>query len=251
MPDEKIGDSISVETAAHPPRTDSPQYVKAHKWLMEVASGGCYICGGPVDLAHPEAPADYQGKLQDHHGGGIFVQDVLVGLNLIPLEWSMGWGADPAKVTAFVGQMLAAGLLKQDDLAEWGIALPMPDVKAVMLWVDSRFNANVKLCTAHHIGHETSHTPDANGHEAVGIHNAPWPVLAAQAVWDWTQGDMFGGSTGTLVVAPHESTPGAARVVHVSSAHPEKLAIGQELPATHPAARALHLKGPRAHQATS
>jgi hypothetical protein len=223
VPDEKIGDQIEVETAAHPPRTDSPEYLRSRKWLMGVVTGGCYICGGPVDLSHPDAPADAKG-LQDHHGGGLYVRDVLVGFNLMPLEWSMGWGADPSRVTAFVQQLVDAGLV----------------VGGALAWVDSTFNANVKLCAPHHVGHQTTHTPDANGHEAVGIHNAPWPVLAAQAVWDWSRGDMFGGTTGTVTVAPHPSVPGAAVVTYVHPAHPESLKVGQTLPATHGVAKALH-----------
>ena len=239
MPDEKIGDSIEVETATHPPRKDSPEYLASRKFLMNVVRGGCYICGGPVDLSHPEAPADAKG-LQDHHGGGILVREVLVGFNLFPLEWSMGWGADPARVTAFVQQLADAGLLAAADLEAAGISLPLADTDAVMRWVDSKFNANVKLCAPHHVGHQTSHTPDANGHEAVGIHNAPWPVLAAQAVWDWSKGDMFGGTTGTVVVAPHDSKPGHAVVAYVHDAHPERLKVGQVLPPTHGLAKAVH-----------
>jgi hypothetical protein len=239
VPDEKIGDQIEVETAAHPPRTDSPEYLRSRKWLMGVVTGGCYICGGPVDLSHPDAPADAKG-LQDHHGGGLYVRDVLVGFNLMPLEWSMGWGADPSRVTAFVQQLVDACLVAAADLAAAGLSLPFADTAAVMAWVDSTFNANVKLCAPHHVGHQTTHTPDANGHEAVGIHNAPWPVLAAQAVWDWSRGDMFGGTTGTVTVAPHPSVPGAAVVTYVHPAHPESLKVGQTLPATHGVAKALH-----------
>ena len=239
MPDEKIGEQVEIETAAHPPRTDSPEYVRTRKWLMGVVAGGCYICGGPVDLQHPDAPAAATG-LQDHHGGGLLFKDVLVGFGLAPLEWSMGWGAAPAKVNAFVQQLVDAGIILEPELVEEGIALPIADTAAVMAWVDSKFNANVKLCSPHHIGHATSHTPDVNGHEAVGIHNAPWPVLAAQATWDWTKGDMFMGSTGTIVGAPHPTKPGHAVVVHVDAAHPGNYQIGQELPPTHPHARALH-----------
>lgn len=240
MPTERIGETIEVETATHPPRTDSPEYLRTRKWLMGVVAGGCYICGGPVDLQHPDAPANAKGLLQDHHGGGLLVHDVLVGFNLFPLEWSMGWGADPARVSGFIQQLLDAKALGASDLAAAGITLPLADTSAVMKWVDSAFNANVKLCAAHHIGEPTSHTPDANGHEAVGIHNAPWPVLAAQATWDWSRGDMFMGSTGTIVGAPHPTKPGHAVVVHVDPAHPGSYHIGQELPPTHPHARALH-----------
>lgn len=241
MPAEKIGEQVDVETAAHPPRTDSPEYVHTRKWLMAVIQGGCYICGGPVDMKHPEAPADVHG-LQDHHGGGINIGDVLVGFNLFPLEWSMGWGADPARISAFVKQLLDANLLTPEEFAGADMTLPFVSTDQVMKWVDSKFNANVKLCAPHHVGHQTQHAPDANGHESVGIHNAPWPVLAAQAAWDWSKGDMWGGTTGTVAVAPHPTKSGHAVVTYVHESHPEKLRVGQELPPTHPHARAVHGK---------
>lgn len=237
MPKEKIGDSITVFTDSHPPRTDSPEYVKSRKWLMGVAQGGCYICGGPVDLSHPQAPANATG-MQDHHGGGLYVKDILVGFNLFPLEWSMGFGADPVRVQDFVNQLKEAGLSDY--------ALPINTTDDVMAWVDSVSNANVKLCAPHHIGHQSSHTPDVNGHEAVGIHFAPWPILAAQATCNWAIFDMWAGTTGTIAVAPSQTTPGGVTVMHVDQNHSVKnadgsqLQIGQELPASHPHSRAAH-----------
>ena len=138
MADEHVGETLDVETAAHPPRTDSPEYLKSRAWLMGVVAGGCYICGGPVNLEHPDAPGDPKG-MQDHHGGGILVNNILVGFNLFPLEWSMGWGAAPSKVDAFVQQLVDAKLVDWSDGA-------IATTDDVMKWVDSIYNANVKLC---------------------------------------------------------------------------------------------------------
>jgi hypothetical protein len=85
MPQEKVGEPVVTWTAPHPPRTDSPEYIASRKWLVEKTPGGCYICGGPVDLSHPGAPADAKG-LEDHHGGGIYKNGVLIAVNLFPLE---------------------------------------------------------------------------------------------------------------------------------------------------------------------
>ena len=220
MPDEKIGDVLSVVTADHPPRKDSPEYTRTRKWLMSTP-GGCYVCGGPVDLSHPEAPESK--GMQDHHGGGIFLvsdsgEEILVATNLFGLEWSLGWGASPARVAAFVtqlnkvvtrlgGQAYAAEIASTDD---------------VMAWTDSKGNASVRLCAPHHIGHEASHTPDVNGHEAVGIHNGPYPIWLGQATCDWDRWDMWGGSTGTVAVAPPPDGSKGAHVLHVSPLHPDK-----------------------------
>jgi hypothetical protein len=235
VPIEKIGTQVEVLIADHPGRQDSPEYVQTRNWLMGVVSGGCYICGGPVDLSHPEAPADAKG-LEDHHGGGILFNSVLVGFNLFPLEWSMGWGADPTRIATFVTQLNE--VLK--TLGQATYDLPITDTNAVMQYVDSHFNANIKLCAVHHRAVPTQHTPDVNGHEAVGIHCAPWPILAAQAYCDWTRWDMWGGSTGTVAVAPHPSGDGRSVVTHVDSSHPLNLAVGQELPASHPHSRSAH-----------
>ena len=244
-----VGQPLRYDTAPHPPRVNSPEYNSTRKWLMGKTPGGCFICGGPVDLSHPEAPADSKGlKLEDHHGGGLYHNSVLIGFNLFPLEWATGWGAAPKKVAEFVDQLNATGIFpKYPD--------PINTVADVMKWVDSQFNANVKLCHPHHVGLQTQHTPDVNGHEAVGIHNAPWPVLAAQATCDWDNFNMFAGTTGTLAVSPDPTTFGGVFVTYVHDSHPAtseiseiriegiprkirtaRLEVGTRLPADHPSA---------------
>jgi len=231
MPQESIGDEIVAFSAPHAERKDSAEYRKSRKWLMEEVSGGCFICGGPVDMDHPGSPADSHG-LEDHHGGGLYIGNVLVGFNLFPLEWSKGWGADPRKVAAFVDQLKRAGLCDYSR--------PINTTQDVMDWVDSRFNANVKLCRPHHVGHQTEHTPDHNGHEAVGIHNAPWPIVAAQATCDWERFDMWAGTTGTIAVARDPETEGGTIVHYVHDAHPVKVKVGARLPRSHGHSRAAH-----------
>jgi hypothetical protein len=255
-----VGQPLHYRTDNHPPRVNSPEYNATRKWLMNKAAGGCFICGGPVDLSHPGAPANAKG-LQDHHGGGLYHNLILVGFNLFPLEWATGWGANPAKVQDFVNQLNAAGLCSYKE--------PIKTVADVMDWVDSEFNANVKLCAPHHVGLQTQHTPDANGHEAVGIHNAPWPVLAAQSTCDWENFNMFAGTTGTLAVAPDPTREGAVIVTYVHESHPEtvayapsaaaaaagaqptfgKLQVGASLDRTHPSAIAA-FQGYRTNPAT-
>ncbi|MDX6670765.1 MAG: hypothetical protein QOI91_1128 [Solirubrobacteraceae bacterium] len=245
MPKEHVGDPVDLITADHPPRSDSPEYRASRKTLMEKYGGGCFICDGPIDLSHPEVE-DAKG-LQDHHGGGIYVQfggrPVLVALGTLQLEWSEGWGADAAVVAGMVANTNT--LLKQ--LKEPTYDEPITDTKSVMAYVDSIFNANVKLCAAHHIGHPAQKSLDRRGHEAVGIHNVPLPVLLYQLFCDWEHWDMFAGTTGTLAVAPDSRRPGAAVVLHVDAAHSDRKIVeagieGKQviLPPDHPACKAAH-----------
>lgn len=251
MPKETVGDQETVWTADHPPRSDSPEYLKTRAWLMGRAAGGCFVCGGPVDLSHPPG-GDVSKGLQDHHGGGIYFwaengTPVLVGLNLFGLEWSLGFGADPAKVAGLVAELNEV----TTRLGGQPYTPALATVADVMGWVDSPGNANVKLCAPHHVGHENQHTPDVNGNEAVGIHNGPLPIWLGQVTCDWERWDMWGGSTGTLAVGHPGDDSKTARVLYVSPLHPDvglyeahrRLTFDGKphvLPASHPNARLAH-----------
>lgn len=219
MPNETVGDVEHVVTADHPVRTESDIYKASRKWLMSVPSGTCYVCGGPADMSHPEPPGDPKNQ-EDHHGGGIYLyQDgqppILVGFNLFGLEWSLGWSASPETVNAYVKVLneVVTRLGGKPYTAE------IATTSDVMNYTDSIYNADVKLCHEHHVAHEDQHTPDVNGHEAVGIHNGPLPIWLGQATCDWERWDMWGGTTGTLCISPHGK---GAHVLHVSPLHPDK-----------------------------
>jgi hypothetical protein len=215
VPIEKTGQQATIRTADHPPRSESARYKKSRQWLMDETAGGCVLCGGESDLTHPGGSAQQAG-LQDHHGGGIYVTDktggrpVLVGFTLFPIEWSEGWGADPTVVADRVTKLGA--LLRL--LGQPGYDQPIKSVSDVMNFTDSVYNANVKLCAAHHVGLEQQDAKDANGHQAVGIHSIPFPVWAYQGYCDWAHWNMWAGTTGTIAVAPKKG--GGARLIHMS-----------------------------------
>jgi len=234
---EVIGETVTAYTDAHPPRTDSPEYLASRRHLMTTQRGGCLVCGGIPDLSHPELTAvgDPAG-LQDHHGGAISVDDLVVAFNLFPIEWSQGWGTSPT----VLGRLVANLNVILRRLGQPTYDAPITDTASVMAYVDSVFNADCKLCGPHHVSRQTQHSPDALGHEAVGIHEIPLPIWAGQITCDWPRFDMWMGSVGTLAGAPSPSGDGSVVVLHASPAHPGELKVGDVLPATHPAARAAN-----------
>lgn len=236
MPAEKVGEAAVLYTAAHPPRKDSPTYVAARKVLMNTRRGGCMVCGGVPDMSHPEMTsiADSHG-LQDHHGGGVYVKDVLVALNLFGTEWSLGFSADP-KVVA---QMVANLNVVLEALGEPTYAAPITDTASVMAYVDSTYNANVKLCAPHHVGRMDRPSKDANGHEAVGIHEIPFPIWLGQMTCEWARWDMWAGTPGTIAVAPNPD--GGVVVLHAHPAHHPGIDRGTVLSADHPLTKAAQV----------
>lgn len=229
MPKETVGEAAHLFTADHPPRTDSPGYRAARKVLMNTRKGGCVVCGGVADMTHPELGevADSHG-LEDHHGGGIYVKDVLVALNLFGSEWSLGWSGDPkvyARHVRNLNVVLAA-------LGEPTYDAPITNTADVMAFVDSVYNANVKLCKPHHTGRMDRPSKDANGHEAVGIHEIPFPIWLGQVTCEWDRWDMWAGTSGTLAVAPDPITGGAV-VMHADPVHFPGLTRGAILDPEH------------------
>lgn len=234
MPEEHVGEQAVLYTDDHPPRKDSPTYRAARKVLMNARRGGCIVCGGLPDMAHPELATVSDPKgLEDHHGGGIYVKDVLVGLNLFGTEWSLGFSADPKVVAQLVANLNV--VLK--ELGEATFDGPITNTQEVMLFVDSTFNANVKLCKPHHTGRMDRPSKDAQGIEAVGIHEIPFPIWLGQITCEFSRWDMWAGTTGTIAVAPDPDSGGAV-VMHADPAHHGSLTRGAVLASTHPLAQA-------------
>lgn len=224
MPKETVGSAAVLFTDNHPPRVDSPEYVRTRSWLHR-AHGMCVVCGDP--------------KIEDHHSGAAWGPDGLIGLSLAGLEWSLGWAADPKVVAAHVAvtntAMRALGLPTYD--------LPITDTASVMAWVDSHANADLPLCKPHHTGRMDRPSPDHQAHEAVGIHEIPFPVWVGQVTCDWARWDMWLGTTGTAAGSPNPD--GTVTVIHAHPAHHPGLTVGTQLAADHP----LTVAGARAKAA--
>jgi hypothetical protein len=162
----KAGEPITYNTAGHPPRKDSQYYVKSRKALHQILGtlGNPFFGGEPI---------------QDHHGGGLWLFDEqgwFFVRNLVGIEWSGQFCADPAKVDLLRqnARRLYAGFPRSfDEFETLGIDLkalldtPITSADGVAQWTDSICNASVPLPQPVHTG-----TVPKGG----GVHNYPTPV---------------------------------------------------------------------------
>lgn len=146
----------------HPPRSDSPEYVKSRARMNSLARGlsGFYYGDAPY---------------QDHHGGGLWLKDQdgwFMVRNLAGMEWSAQFCADPKKVdqlrlnarriyAAFPGVAEELGIR---DLLD----TPITDAAGVETWTDSICNASVPLTATMHTGV----LPKGGG-----VHHYPAPIV--------------------------------------------------------------------------
>lgn len=162
----KAGEPITYYTAGHEPRKDSAYYVTSRKALHRIM--------GTIDK-----PFFGVEPVQDHHGGGLWLYDDdgwFFVRNLVGIEWSGQFCADPAKVDLLRqnARRLYAGFPKSfDEFKTLGIDLrelldtPITDSDGIARWTDSICNASVPLPQPVHTG-----TVPKGG----GVHNYPTPV---------------------------------------------------------------------------
>jgi hypothetical protein len=191
----KAGQPITYYTAGHPKRTDSPYYVKSRKALHQ-------IFGTLKDWYFGPEP------IQDHHGGGLWLYDGegwFFTRNLVGIEWSGQFCADPAKVDVLRqnAQRLYARFKESfDEFQTLGIDLaelldtPITDAAGIERWTDSICNASVPLPQPAHTG-----TVPKGG----GVHNYPTPV---------TDIDFFKRDDFTLWVMDDEGNDAAVVPTH-------------------------------------
>lgn len=162
----KAGQPITYYTAGHPPRSDSAEYVKSRKALHQIFGtlSGWFFGEEPIE---------------DHHGGGLWLYDGrgwFFVRNLVGIEWSGQFCADPAKVDVLrknAQQLYARFPESFDEFTTLGVDLkalldtPITDADGVARWTDSICNASVPLPKPAHTG-----TVPKGG----GVHNYPTPV---------------------------------------------------------------------------
>jgi hypothetical protein len=210
--------------AAHPSRTDSPEY-RASRKLMNI-------------LAKRSSPFD-DGPFQDHHAGGLWVFDGtrwFLFLNFAGIEWSMQFCCDPAKVDRL--RVSAQALISRfpqtipqyealgypAGRASQLLETPITDADMVAKWTDSIFNASVPLNANNHTGVLP---------KAAGEHHYPKPVKDG----DYLKYDDF------VLWQIHDKTQVAVTPVGRRGSGDGRVAVDYATPGS-----VLHKKLQRAHQ---
>jgi Family of unknown function (DUF6424) len=159
----------TIQIPDHPPRTDSPAYLAARKKMNELAKS-------LPSFMYGNAP------YQDHHGGGLWLKDAegwFLVRNLVGIEWSAQFCADPAKVDLLRRNAQRIYAAFPDAVGELGIRelldTPITDAAGVARWTDSICNASLPLPAAVHTGV----LPKAS---TGGFHHYPAPVAEIELV---------------------------------------------------------------------
>jgi hypothetical protein len=238
------GTGVTYNAPVHATRTQSKTYLRTRHTLRAIMSqvSNWFFVEPPYD---------------DHHGGGLWVVDDegwLFVRNLVGIEWSAQFCADPKKVdalrrnarrvyTAFLRSFAAFSALRIDlrDLLD----TPITSARLVARWTDSICNASVPLPPALHTGSLP---------RGAGVHTYPTPVTDIDRIrYDdfqlWVR-DAQGRVAAVVPAGPRGSGEGAVHVVHAEPgsalhrAHLEAQAKGTllRLPASDPAARSAFAK---------
>jgi hypothetical protein len=164
---EKEAHPLSYWVDGHAKRAETPTYINARKAMRTI-----------VDTLD----GWYYGKdqIEDHHGGGLWVHDGqgwFFVRNLVGIEWSGQFCADPAKVDvlrknakrlyARFPESFAAFKALGIDL-ETLLDRPITDDAGVDHWTDSICNASVPLPRAAHTGVLP---------KGAGVHHYPTPII--------------------------------------------------------------------------
>lgn len=167
----------TINVPNHPVRSDSPEYVASRKKMNEIAGQSAGLVYG-------------SGPFEDHHGGSLWLKDGqgwFMVRNLVGIEWSAQFCADPAKVDLLRQNAkrlydLLAPEIKQELDPGGLLDTPIQDAAGVARWTDSIFNAGVPLHPSFHTGvlPAGGAQAPAAGADPAGVHHYPTPVADIQ-----------------------------------------------------------------------
>jgi Family of unknown function (DUF6424) len=158
---ERENDPWAINIPGHPRRSDSPEYLKSRTAMNDIAG-------------HISALLYGQPPFEDHHGGGLWLKDAqgwFLVRNLVGMEWSSQFCADPAKVDLLRQNARRVYAAFPEAAQELGIQslldTPITDAAGIAQWTDSICNASIPLPKSAHTG-----VLPAGG----GVHHYPSPV---------------------------------------------------------------------------
>jgi Family of unknown function (DUF6424) len=203
----------TINIPGHPVRSDSPEYVRSRTTLVQMAGQTSGLLYG-------------QGPYEDHHGGGLWLKDAqgwFLVRNLVGMEWSSQFCADPAKVDLVRQNAQRLYAAFPDAAQELGIQqlldTPITDAAGIAQWTDSICNASIPLPTPAHTG-----VLPTGG----GVHHYPSPITEIEFFKHddfqlWVT-DAQGNPAAVAPVGPRGSGDGR---VHVLYATPGSALAGQ------------------------
>jgi hypothetical protein len=197
---------------------------------------------GATGLVYGPAP------FQDHHGGALWLKDAqgwFLVRNLVGIEWSAQFCAEPAKVDLLRQNAkrlydLLAPEIKQELDPGGLLDTPIQDAAGVARWTDSIFNAGVPLQPSFHTGvlpqggapaagqpqagAPAAGQPQAGapaaGQDPAGVHHYPTPVVDIQLFkYDdfqlWVT-DQQGNPAAVAPVSPRGSGNASVHVLYAT-----------------------------------
>ncbi|MFJ9454252.1 DUF6424 family protein [Kitasatospora sp. NPDC101447] len=208
---EDLGWTINIP--GHPPRADSAEYRVARAAMHRLTD----TLDRPFYGAEP---------VEDHHGGGLWLKDSdgwYLVRNLVGIEWSAQFCADPAKVDLLRQNAKRLYALCPEAVEELGIRelldTPITDAAGVQRWTDSICNASVPL------PHEVHSAALPQGG---GVHHYPSPVTEIvffkRDDFELWVVDAVGQAVAVAPVAKRGSGDGRVQVLFAaqeSALHPE------------------------------
>ena len=202
----------TIQIPDHPKRTASAEYVASRRAMNRMAreAGGVFFGSSPY---------------QDHHGGGLWLKDAdgwFLVRNLVGIEWSAQFCADPAKVDQLRVNARRLYELFPTAVAELGIRelldTPITDAAGVARWTDSICNASLPLPASFHTG-VLPHAPTG------GVHHYPTPIaeieLFKQDDFDLWVETPDGEVAAVVPVAPRGSGDGRTRLIFAATPVPD------------------------------
>jgi uncharacterized protein DUF6424 len=201
-----------INVPNHPTRADSPEYVVSRRQMNELAAGA-------AGLIYGAAP------FQDHHGGALWLKDGqgwFLVRNLVGIEWSAQFCADPAKVDLLrqnakrLYDLLRPEIKQQLDPGGL-LEQPIRDAAGVARWTDSIFNAGVPLQPSFHTGVLPA---GATAQDPAGVHHYPTPIVDIQLFkYDdfqlWVT-DQQGNPAAVAPVSPRGSGNASVHVLYAT-----------------------------------